>query len=278
MNSIFRINLKPIGYDFVFITMGYICLYFYSKYASSNFNPIPISAAILVAITLIYIIPIGNNKNNYVYQNKNALYPFIMVYIVLLSSIFILNKLFSLNNSTVRNFNPVYLLIIQLVISASIFICYFFKIRITDFNWHISRKSFAFVIIVFIVYRFIFNFNDIISGIINIRQILNLEFIIDFALKAVINSVYPAFYEELLFRGLLISGLKGFELSNNTCNIMQAIIFGTTHIMSWGEPSCLEHLLALSIQIMIGYLLGKLYFKTNSLLPCILFHGLNNTI
>lgn len=134
------------------------------------------------------------------------------------------------------------------------------------------------MIIVFIVYRFIFNFNDISKGTINIHQILDLEFIIDFALKAVINSVYPAFYEEILFRGLLISGLKGFELSNNTCNIIQAIIFGIAHIMSWGEPSWWVHLLALSIQIMIGYLLEKLYFKTNSLLPCILFHGLNNTI
>lgn len=224
MKSMSKINLKPIGYDFLFITMGYICLYFYSKYASSDFNPIPISLAIVVAISLIYIIPIDNNKNEYIYKNKNALYPFIIVYSIMLFSIFILNKLFNLNNSTAMNFNSDYLLIIQLFISMSIFICYFFKISIIDFNWHISRKSFALVIIVFIVYRFIFKFNDITNGTINIHQILNLEFIIDFALKAFINSLYPAFYEEILFRGLLISALRGFDLSNNKCNIIQAVI------------------------------------------------------
>lgn len=90
-------------------------------------------------------------------------------------------------------------------------------------------------------------------------------------------SLYPGFFKEVLFRGFLISGLKGFGLSDDRCNIFQAIILGVGHVMSWGMPSWI-FLLAMTWQAMLGYVLGKLHFKTNSLLSCILFHGFLNAI
>lgn len=97
--------------------------------------------------------------------------------------------------------------------------------------------------------------------------------ILNFLIGTIVNSAYPGFFEEVLYRGFLISGLKGLGLSNNKCNIVQAIIFGISHVMSWGIPSWI-FLLSTASQAMVGYLLGKIYFKTESLMPCILFHGL----
>ncbi|GLC30217.1 CPBP family intramembrane glutamic endopeptidase [Clostridium omnivorum] len=278
MTKISKTDLIFLSYDLVFILIGYMCLYFYSKHNASAFNPLPITLAIIISILLIHIIPINKNKDTHIYRNKKALFPFIIAYSMLILLIIALNTLFNLNNSSVRNFNQTYILLIQLGLTAAIFSCYLFKIKLSDFNWNISSKTFAYIVLIFIIYRFIINFNGIVDGTINIKGILNLEFIIDFALKATINSLYPALFEEVAFRGFLISGLKGFNLNNNACNIIQSLIFGSAHIASWGMPTSLIQLLVLAIQVMIGYLLGKIYFKTDSLLPCILFHGLYNTI
>jgi membrane protease YdiL (CAAX protease family) len=87
------------------------------------------------------------------------------------------------------------------------------------------------------------------------------------------KSLHPGVFEEVLYRGLLISGLKGFGLKDEQTNIIQAIIFGITHVISFGNvPSIF--ILHTASQIILGYVIGKVYFKTKSLTPCILLHGL----
>lgn len=91
------------------------------------------------------------------------------------------------------------------------------------------------------------------------------------------NAGYPGFYEEVLYRGLLISALKGLGLDDDKTNILQAILFGIHHIMSWGIASWF-FLLSIAAQALLGYVLGKIYFKTKSLMPCILLHGLLDSV
>lgn len=98
-----------------------------------------------------------------------------------------------------------------------------------------------------------------------------------FLLNALFNAAYPGIFEEVLYRGFLISGLKGIGLSDEKCNVIQSIIFGIAHVMSWGAAPK-AFILYTTAQAMAGYLLGKVYFKTKSLTPCILLHGLMNVI
>lgn len=82
-----------------------------------------------------------------------------------------------------------------------------------------------------------------------------------------------------MFRGFLISGLLSFNMEKWKANIIQSVIFGLGHcfVVSKGlgfHISALAAILHTSQQMMIGYVLGKIYLKTNSLLPGIILHGL----
>jgi membrane protease YdiL (CAAX protease family) len=117
------------------------------------------------------------------------------------------------------------------------------------------------------------NAHLIIDGTINIKSLVKPSLIVDFAIKFVRKSLHPGVFEEVLYRGLLISGLEGFGLKDEHTNIIQAIIFGITHVISFGNvPSIF--ILHTASQIILGYVIGKVYFKTKSLTPCILLHGL----
>lgn len=76
-----------------------------------------------------------------------------------------------------------------------------------------------------------------------------------------------------LIGGLLISALKGYELKGWKINLIQSLLFGLSHFniyISYGWLS----IFMVSTQIMLGYILGKLYLKTKTLTPCILLHAM----
>ena len=119
-----------------------------------------------------------------------------------------------------------------------------------------------------------------INGILDIK-VYDIMFDEEHIKKSILNfiyqCIYPGIFEETLYRGFLISGLKGLKLNESKCNVIQALIFGASHVNSWGSGSFI-FLLHTAFQSLIGYLFGKLYFKTKSLTPCIILHGLFNTI
>lgn len=73
--------------------------------------------------------------------------------------------------------------------------------------------------------------------------------------------------EELLCRGIMLDGL----LQNrrpSTAIVWSAALFAVLHLNPWqGVPA-----------FILGLFLGWVYWKTRSLLPCILIHALNNLI
>jgi len=280
MRGIFQKKLKIILFDLVFVAIGYICLFNYNKYSPNPIGrlyPILISVAIAVMIVITYFFSNSKSKDRCIYENKRALFLFLILWALLLILIFTLSTVFKIDNSNSSNANKIYLLLIKLGISLTLLICYFFKISLKEFNWNISIKSFAFIIILYIAYKFILNLNGILEGAIHINNILKMSFIFKFSISAIVESVYPGIYEEVLYRGFLISGLKGLGLSDETSNIVQAILFGISHVMSWGTASWV-FLLFTASQAMMGYIFGKVYFKTKSLLPCILLHGLIDAV
>ena len=85
-------------------------------------------------------------------------------------------------------------------------------------------------------------------------------------LSFISTAIAPAFVEELLFRGLIISNIKPY--SKSAAVIMSAIAFGLMH----QNPTQLLYATA------AGFVLGLVYIETNSIWCCITLHFVNNFI
>ena len=268
MGKLFKEKYKTIITDVLFIAIGTACLMFRNKLLNAPLMLTkPFSMAVVAMLAMIYLFPLGIHENKKVYENKLALISAFIIIAIGQINIYIMNHFFGINNSGIGAFSTNFILFLQLSITLTLFISYFFKVRFTKFNWNISIKSFLLVIIVYTLYRVVGNGN------VFPRIKIDLDFLITFFKK----SLYPGIYEEVLFRGLLISGLKGCGFSDDKCNVIQAVVFGLTHTGSWGDYSWIS-LFSTALQAMDGYVFGKIYFKTKSLTPGILLHGLFDTI
>ena len=80
------------------------------------------------------------------------------------------------------------------------------------------------------------------------------------------TAVVPAFVEEFLFRGLIISNIKPY--SKNAAVIISAVAFGLMH----QNPAQLLYATA------AGVILGLVYIETDSIWCCIALHFFNNFV
>lgn len=74
-------------------------------------------------------------------------------------------------------------------------------------------------------------------------------------------------YEELIFRGVILDSCRRY-LTFNWANIFQAALFASIH----------DDLFLFPVFFAFGYIVGKMKYKSNSLLPGIIFHAINNMI
>ncbi len=80
-------------------------------------------------------------------------------------------------------------------------------------------------------------------------------------------ALTPAICEELAFRGYILSGLR--HVGHKWAAIfVTSVFFGAAHMI-------LQQSLTASV---VGMVLGYLAIQTGSLLPCILFHGVHNSL
>ena len=70
----------------------------------------------------------------------------------------------------------------------------------------------------------------------------------------------------------LSKGLKRFLSDEHIINIIQAIVFGLSHFVSYTEYGIWGIFLT-SSQILWGYLFGIVYMKSKSLIPSIIVHA-----
>ncbi|MCD8281959.1 MAG: CPBP family intramembrane metalloprotease [Prevotella sp.] len=117
--------------------------------------------------------------------------------------------------------------------------------------------------------------------------ILPLQFIEDFfspdmpdelarAYEAIINSrggyivlgVVAPVAEETVFRGALLRRLACAGCKEWTAIVLSAIVFGAVH----GNAAQFVH------AFLVGLLLGWLYVRTRSIVPCVAVHWVNNTV
>lgn len=93
----------------------------------------------------------------------------------------------------------------------------------------------------------------------------------------VLSMLCIGFLEEMIFRGLLFHAMV--KDSVKSAIIISSITFGIGHIMNLFNGSgaeLLPNLLQVIYAIAIGFAFVMIYYKTKSLIPCIVTHGLFN--
>ena len=91
------------------------------------------------------------------------------------------------------------------------------------------------------------------------------------------SMITVGFLEEILFRGFLFVGIAKENLRNAI--IVSSLTFGIGHITNLlnGQP-LLETLMQIAFAVSVGFALVAIFYKGKSLIPCIVFHAVNNSL
>jgi uncharacterized protein len=88
-----------------------------------------------------------------------------------------------------------------------------------------------------------------------------------FPIAVLIIGIIPAFTEELLFRGIILDGLKN-NYSKKTAIFVSALLFGIIHLNPWQFVGA----------FIIGSISAWICIETNTILLSIYMHFFNNTL
>lgn len=93
----------------------------------------------------------------------------------------------------------------------------------------------------------------------------------------VISMVCVGFLEEVIFRGFLFVGMA--KTNVKSAIIVSSLTFGIGHIVNlFNGQDILDTLLQIIFAVAVGFALVIIFYKGKSLLPCIVFHALNNSL
>ncbi len=225
---------------------------------------------IIPAILSLYFLILGRNK----IENIKILIPISKKYLSAFLFIFLLYSsilIFSNLNSLVerlQNINKIRF--VQFIITFPIFLGFIFNIRLKDFNWRIRLIDIIFSLIIFILIKVLYLYIS------DIEVLKNISF--KYLIANFIQHIYyPSIVEEVIFRGFLLSALLSFNIRSDKANIIQAIIFGFSHMFGYKEITLISFFMPF-VQIFIGYLIGKMYLKNKSISSCIILHTLIDTL
>lgn len=95
----------------------------------------------------------------------------------------------------------------------------------------------------------------------------------------VVSMCCVGFLEELIFRGLLFRAMEkdGLKLAI----IVSALTFGLGHIVNLFNGSGRDlpsSLVQIGFAVLVGFVLVLIFYRSGSLIPCILFHAVNNSL
>lgn len=93
----------------------------------------------------------------------------------------------------------------------------------------------------------------------------------------VISMLCVGFLEEIIFRGFLFVGMAKNNLK--AAVIVSSVTFGVGHIVNlFNGQQIFQTCMQIIFAIAVGFVLVGLFYKGKSLIPCIIFHGLNNSL
>lgn len=83
------------------------------------------------------------------------------------------------------------------------------------------------------------------------------------------------FLEEVIFRGFLFRGIAGQNLTRAV--VISSLTFGIGHFVNlFNGSQLLDNCMQVIYAVAVGFLLVLIFLRTSSILPCILFHAVNN--
>ncbi|QAA32578.1 CPBP family intramembrane glutamic endopeptidase [Clostridium manihotivorum] len=277
-----KMKVKKLSLDFGVLIIAAIVYFTYFAVAKHKVELWMILKALIefltafICVAIIEFISIRENRSIEIFSSKTAIIPFCIIFSLNIFSAIILDRFFGLNNSTTGKSNFTIVFLFQLVITSYILISYLFKIKLSSFKWNISKKTFLYIILLFLI----INISDLINSLLLNGKIITAtghNYIVWLFISTSFHIFYPALCEEVLWRGILISALRGMRIKNEYCNIIQAVLFGLAHTFMIGTNISFIFVLHTAVQMIWGYVFGKLYFKTKSLVPGMIFHALFNT-
>lgn len=112
---------------------------------------------------------------------------------------------------------------------------------------------------------------------VNLWQGIRLNFSTLETILYVLSMICIGFLEEMIFRGFLFNAMVKDGVKSAI--IVSSVTFGIGHIMNLVNGSgaeLLPNLLQVIYAIAIGFAFVMIYYKTKSLFPCIVTHGLFN--
>ena len=95
----------------------------------------------------------------------------------------------------------------------------------------------------------------------------------------VISMCCVGFLEEVIFRGLLFRAMEKDNLK--TAIIVSAVTFGLGHIVNLFNGSGRDPASAvfqIAFAVIVGFVLVLIFLRGGSLIPCIVFHSVNNAL
>jgi membrane protease YdiL (CAAX protease family) len=250
-----EIGISKLEQIYIFVIL--ICILFFS---TIMFIPA------LLVVTYLIIIYAYKAKTSIKNINRNTkdIKAFIIVFITyfVILSIFVRSGYLSNDNSFLMN------TLHYLPINLTIFLMYIFGVSFKDFYWKSTFRDLLFVILLYLILK---PLTFVVFEGLSFKSV-TLEY---FTINFLYNIYYPAFIEEILFRGLLLVGLLKIGVQGDKANIIHAMFFAVVHVIDSANLSFLTFL-STSIQCYIGYLFGKLYLSTRKLTPNIILHALFN--
>jgi len=215
------------------------------------------SLNILIVLLTLYSIIFNNNykKNISSLQiNNNSKSLYVAVYYIIFN--FVINMV---NNKIELTQEMIFFLAVMNIVGL-LFVCRIFRINIFNFRYNIS---FLWLFAIMFMFFFIKDLRPM--------SISENYSIVGFIIVLAIHLITNYGLEEVVFRGLMFSGLKNLKLNEIQINIIQSIIFAIAHTNSFGHSS-----IYIPYYIILGYFLGKIYYTSGSLTTVIIMHLLYN--
>jgi membrane protease YdiL (CAAX protease family) len=93
----------------------------------------------------------------------------------------------------------------------------------------------------------------------------------------IVSMLCVGFLEEIIFRGFLFVGMARSNVLSAI--IVSSITFGLGHIVNLlNGKAAFETIMQIIFAVTVGFTLVVLFYRGKSLLPCIIFHGVNNSL
>jgi len=240
------INLKYIAFrrkiiEILFIFLCSLSGLVYARHAdviSNSANEIFYTYCINLFRTIFCIILL--NVFNKFISNKREGYncnrcgiPFLLTYSAASIIVILL-----INKITLTNFSGI---IIQVSLSfIMLFSSYICKIKISKYFHKIKFRELFVILCMFSAYCIPIL---LLHGKFGLRYyIFGYSNILGYLVQSIYLFIFTAFYEEVLFRGLLISKLKNYGLSEQGINIIQSIVFGIGHCIAYMQFASLQEI------------------------------------